>query len=73
MIIYIYTFIAVTLQQTNTAIKIAKPSIQAKDRWSSVAVDTPITIETIEATNKILIIKSYRYSHSVTSNACINN
>lgn len=53
-----FTLTAVTLQHTNTAINIAKPSIHANERCSSVAVETPITIETIEATNNTLMIKS---------------
>lgn len=53
------TLIAVTLQQTKTATNMANPSIQANDLWDSSAFATSITIEATDATNRILIIKSY--------------
>jgi len=55
----------VTVAQTKTATRIAKPSIHAVDRLSLSAVATSIIIENIAATSNTLIVKS--------SNASKNN
>lgn len=55
---------AATFVQTKTAINIANPSIQAKWRCSSSAVDTSITILAIDAINKTRIVKSSNAFHN---------
>ncbi len=49
---------AETIEQTNTAMRIAKPSIQAVDRCDGSAVDVSIIILTMAATSNIFIVKS---------------
>lgn len=57
-----------TVAHTNTATKIAKPSIHALDLFSLLAVATSIIIDITAATNSILIVKSSKASQNNSIN-----